>query len=310
MTMALSINDLETVLSNYTLGEVRDVQAFSTGTVQTNLLLTTTQGKFVLKYYTRRSLDSVRFEANLIHYLRQRDFPCAGAFRNRQGTWVSLYDDKPYIIFEYIDGQHMDALNPQQRKHVIETAAQLQTLTRNYRPHLRRYRWNYRPELCLQLAQAEAKRLGTETAYSKLTWFEQQLSGLQLPQSLPKGICHCDYDLSNLLFHGDQLAALLDFDDANYTYLAFDLVVLMSWAWPFEGDFNPAVARQIAQEYQQTRPFSKLEKRHVFDMMKLHILFDGIWYFARGDADNFYEKGKIEYLDSLGREQFYEVVSN
>jgi homoserine kinase type II len=304
----LSNSDVAAMLSNYQLGQLQDAQPFAKGTVQTNLLITTTQGKLVLKVYLNRPTDSVRFEANLVHYLRQRDFPCAGALRNKQGTWVSLYQDKPLIIFEYIEGQHVDSLNLMQQKHVIDTAARLQIITRNYRPSLRHFRWNYTPELCLRLAQDAAHRLNTTTAHAKLKWFQQQLSALQLSRSLPKGICHCDYDLSNLLFRGDTLAALLDFDDANFTYLAFDLVVLMSWAWPFEGEFDPAAARQIAHEYQQTRPLSELEKRHLFDMQKLHILFDGIWYFARGDADDFYEKGKIEYLADFGRERFYRIL--
>jgi homoserine kinase type II len=296
------------MLSQYALGTVQDAQPFSTGTVQTNLRVTTTQGQFVLKYYTRRPADSVRFEANLIHYLRQRNFPCAGAFRNKQGAWISFYADKPFIVFEYIEGEHVEQLNTQQRTQVIDTAARLQILTRHYKPTLRRFRWNYTPELCLQLARSEAARLATPTSQAKLKWFEHTLSTLQLPRALPKGICHCDYDLSNLLFRGNQLAALLDFDDANYTYLSFDLIVLMSWAWPFEGDFDPALAREIVQEYQQTRSLSQLEKRHLFDLQKLHILFDGIWYFARGEAGDFYEKGKIEVLDRLGRERYEQSI--
>jgi hypothetical protein len=38
---------------------------------------------------------------------------------------------------------------------------------------------------------------------------------------------------------------------------------------------------------------------------KLSILFDCVWYFARGDAEDFFERRKIEFLNALGRSEFY-----
>ena len=56
------------------------------------------------------------------------------------------------------------------------------------------------------------------------------------------------------------------------------------------------------------RPLTKDEKEHLFDVFKLSIIFDCIWYFERGNVKNFYEKKKIEYLNSLGRKNFYKKL--
>ena len=66
-------------------------------------------------------------------------------------------------------------------------------------------------------------------ARAKLPWMERELERLDLPPSLPKGVCHCDFHWSNILFQGDEFVALLDFDDANWTYRTFDLVILIEW---------------------------------------------------------------------------------
>ncbi len=74
------------------------------------------------------------------------------------------------------------------------------------------------------MARRKAKAIGTANAKNKLKWFESELSKLSLPKSLPKGICHCDFHFSNVLFTKGKFSALIDFDDANYTFLTFDLV--------------------------------------------------------------------------------------
>ena len=57
--------DVEQILAYYDVGVIEDVKAFTTGTVQTNILLHTTCGRFVLRYYERnRSFNSVLFEVN------------------------------------------------------------------------------------------------------------------------------------------------------------------------------------------------------------------------------------------------------
>jgi homoserine kinase type II len=109
-----------------------------------------------------------------------------------------------------------------------------------------------------------------------------------------------------VLFQKDQFSGLIDFDDANYTYLGFDLVGMIDyWAWPFPSE-NLLLhqARDITQAYEQYRTISPLERHHLFDVQKLGILFDCIWNFGRGSGRDFYERRKIEHLDALGRETY------
>jgi Ser/Thr protein kinase RdoA (MazF antagonist) len=181
------------------------------------------------------------------------------------------------------------------------------TLTRTYRPTHTAERWNYSVALCHTLAERAAMALNTVNARNKLKWHSHELSQLQLPASLPKGICHADFHFSNVLFKDDTLTALLDFDDANYTFLLFDLVGLIeSWAWPYATVvLNFPEAKKVVSEYMTRRSLNNTEKRSLFDVYKLSILMDSVWYFARGDVTDFHEKRKLDYLNAVGRAQFY-----
>ncbi len=309
--------DVETILSHYELGAVEAITPLTAGTVQTNLLLQTTQGKFVLRYYKQnRSFDAVRFEVNLIHYLKRHGYPCPGVLRDRQGRSLGVYRERPYAIFAFMEGVHVEQPTALQQAQLVQQVAQLQLLTQHYRPAYLHARWNYGIPFCAKLATEIAEKIGTPNAAAKLAWVHQTLAALELPKAHPKGICHCDFHFSNVLFKEGNFHALLDFDDANYTYLTFDLVALIephlfrfewdNWQMVRVGDdvFDFADARKIIALYQTVRPLSAMEKAHLFDLLKLATLLDCLWYFARGDVDSFYERRKIECLDALGRSAF------
>jgi Ser/Thr protein kinase RdoA (MazF antagonist) len=273
--------------------------------VQTNFLIQTTKGQFVFRYYENRSRESVLFECDVIQYLVQHHYPCPAAILSKRNVVVGIHRGKPYALFEFVEGHHIENPDQDQKEQLIQKAAELHNITEGYQPIHIEKRWNYSPELCRELAAKEAVKLNTTAAQEKLRWLESALTQLQLPESLPRGICHCDFHFSNVLFLNNEFKALLDFDDANYTFLIFDLVGLIeSFAWPYGGTFEFDKARDVIQTYSKHRFLNRDEQRHLFDVYKLSILIDCVWYFARGDAADFYEKQKIDYLNGWGREEF------
>jgi len=322
----LTTADAVAILANYECGTIEEIRPLTAGTVQTNLLVRTmqtngTQGKFVLRYYRQnRSLGAVCFEAALINYLHRHNYPCPPLLRRRQGDYVGLYREHPYALFDFLEGLHLAYLTAAQQQQLIQAVAELQRLTHSYRPPHWEERWHYDEAFCERMAAERAAAIGTPKAAAKLAWYRQQLAQLILPATHPKGICHTDFHESNLLFQKGNFHALLDFDDANYTYLTFDLVsllapVLFRFQWdswqtvrPTDAPFDFAAARQLLAPYEAVRPLSDVEKAHLFDVLKLATLVDCLWYFARGEVGHFYEGRKIDCLDALGRARFYQAL--
>jgi homoserine kinase type II len=312
--------DIIKILSKYDLGDFISFEPIKSGTVQTNILLKTSKGKFVLRYYECRSKNSVLFEVNLIRYLKDRKYPCPSPFRNIQGNYLGIQKNKPFVIFEFIEGEHIEKPNETQRKQLIQKVAELQSITKDYNPYYKKYRWNYSVDLCRKLATEEAKKIDSKNAKDKLKWLKRELLKLKLPKTLPKGICHCDFHFTNVLFENGKFNALIDFDDANYTFLSWDLICLTE---PFKSTFDWNTwqkysisdnvfdfkqIKMVVSEYMKYRSLNKTEKKYLFDVYKLSILMDCIWYLKRGKAKDFFEKRKIDYLNNLGRDIFYKEV--
>jgi Ser/Thr protein kinase RdoA (MazF antagonist) len=308
-----SKQELTQLFTNYHLGDYIDSQPITEGTVQTNYKVQTTNGQFVFRYYENRTMNSVLFETNLLSYLKNHNYPCPEPFINNTGGFVGIYQLKPYVVFNYIDGHHIGEPNERQKKLLIQKAAELHAITQNYSPVHKESRWNYSVDFCREQAQQASERIDSSNSKKKCSWIEKGLLELNLPPSLPMGICHTDFHTSNILYHNDEFVALLDFDDANYTYLLFDLVGLIeSWAWTHDKYevINLNEAKKIIAEYTKHRPLTSVEKMHLFDVYKLSILIDSVWFLDRGNAEDFYEKRKIDYLEDLGRKKFYKELFN
>ncbi len=313
-------DDFTSILSRYRLGELVKFEPLVTGTVQTNFLLKTTRGVFVLRYYENRSKKSVRFESSLLVYLHRNRYPCPAQFKNTDNVFVSMYKRKPLVIFEFVAGEHIRNPNDAQKKQVVQKVAELHHLTEGFKPRHIEARLNYTIENCRNLAYQKVRNVGTLAARSKLKWFEDELRILCLPTSLPKGVCHCDFHFSNILFKNGEFKALIDFDDANYTYLIYDLAALLnpfvrSFQWDTWFNFRKNAdifdfreVRKTVEAYREHRELTRMETEYLFDVFKLSILYDCIWYYERGGVEDFFEKRKIAALNWLGRETFYHLV--
>jgi homoserine kinase type II len=314
--------EFEQILTGYNLGRLVCASPISNGTVQTNYLLTTTTGRFVFRYYENRSKESVLFEIELLNRLVDRKYPCPTPISSKNGQFLGVCCEKPYVIFSFVEGEHIENPSNEQTDQLIRKVAELHNITSGFQPEMTPYRLNYNVEQCKRLAQEQAKKIDTSNASGKLEWYIHQIDRLILPESMPMGVCHCDFHFSNVLYLNGDFYCLLDFDDANYTFLVFDLINLLEpfkdtfdWVtWHnfgrYENVFDFSKARRVVSEYKKVRPLHQVEKEHLFDVLKLGILIDCIWYFERGDVNDFFEKRKIDSLNQLGRDRFYQELFN
>ena len=129
------------VITQYDVGAYTDSQAIQQGTVQTNYIVGTTQGKFVLRYYEVRSKESVLFESDLLAYLASHQYPCPRQVKNLHGAYVGFYHERPYVLFEFLEGQHVERPSAYQNQQLIQKAAELQKLTEGYDSAYVAHRW-------------------------------------------------------------------------------------------------------------------------------------------------------------------------
>ncbi len=77
--------------------------------------------------------------------------------------------------------------------------------------------------------------------------------------TIPKGLIHGDLFRDNVLWEGDRLAALLDFESACEGAFVYDLAVTLL-AWCYGDDFSPSLCRALVRGYESVRPLERAER--------------------------------------------------
>ena len=294
---SISESDLPAIVGTYDIGSYSGFRSFANGAGQTTLLLQTSRGEFVLRYYENRSEQHVGFEVRLLAFLLERRFPVPAIIKNRSGQLLSHYRGKPYILTTFITGEHSP--NPNERLDtsrlaaIVESVAQLHHVTRDYHPQYFLDREAYDTIYCWRQFQNRHRDLVT-TEVGR--WFKAELDCLVFPAELPRGLCHADLNAGNFLLRENAVVGVLDFDMSFYGPLVYDIASLIYWwALPPGQSLRDETASFIITEYDKHRSLSESERAHIFDALKLLVLLGISW----GDASEILdERRRIAMLTS------------
>jgi len=315
MKTHLSKKEIEGILLEYNIDKLIRYKEFTAGSVQTNIMIETQQGRFVLKCYKTRSKESALFELNLLNRLSKTALPIAKPLKSLAGDLFVEHNGKLCAVMTFLVGEH--AKNPNdyskvdQANEVVKALVALHKNTHGYKPKNYQLRDSYDPECCKRTAKIFVKKLKSKTkAGERMVWLNNELKSVLIPKNIPRGVCHCDTHCSNFLFKGSKLTGMIDFDDAGYTWLIYDIAnLLYFWAWKPGQNINFTKAKKLINEYQKYGKLSASEKKHLYDVLKMVILMSASW-FIHVDNDFRQEQERIDYLNKIGRELFQDKLFN
>lgn len=262
----VSAEDLAAFLAGYDVGELLSYKGIAEGVENSNFLVHTHRGNFILTLYERRvAAGDVPFFLALMEHLAQRGLTCPLPVKNREGHALGQLAGRPAALVTFLEGMWMRRPNA---GHCAAVGAALAKM------HL----------AGADFAQTRANTLsvaGWRSLYASVSaradevkagWGEaiaQELVQLESawPKNLPQGVIHADLFPDNVFFLGDKLSGLIDFYFACTDTLAYDVAICLN-AWCFESDhsYNVTKGRNLLQAYAAARPLSALEKE-VFPLL-------------------------------------------
>lgn len=315
MDVKTKISDkiLKEILVDYDIGKFKSFKYFKKGYVQTNILINTTKGKYVLRFYENRNKQRIDFEISLLNFLDKNNYTVAKPIINIKKKYIGFFNKKPFVIFSYIKGKHLKNLNEIQFKELVHKLALLHKLTKNYDTNKFVHKEPRTKEFCLNTAKKEKKRFkNKEKGDLRFNKIKTELEKLILPENLTKGIIHGDYDKSNIKFNGNSISGILDFDDSHYGYKIHDLsILILYWAIFYPKKIKFDVAKIIVKYYEDQYPLTVKEKQSLFDFIKFSglIIMSFLMYDKWKGKDLFSILSKfIDELNKIGRTEFYNKV--
>ncbi|HVJ33225.1 MAG TPA: homoserine kinase [Terriglobia bacterium] len=251
--------DLAAFLELYDLGHVVSCKGIAEGVENSNYLLQTTQGNFILTLYEKRvARADLPFFLGLMDHLAAKGLSCPTPIKARDGEALHELCGRPAVIVSFLKG--VWPRRPTE-KHCQQLGGALADL------HLKGRDFEIKRANALSLegwhklvdatkARADEVEPGLAAAITgELAYLEKNW-----PKGLEVGVIHADLFPDNVFFLDDRLSGLIDFYFACTDFLAYDLAVCIN-AWCFEqnGSFNVTKARLLVKSYNAVRPIPAAE---------------------------------------------------
>src|SRR6202163_113812 len=97
--------ELQQFLAGYNIGSLRAYKGIAEGVENSNFLLHTSDGFFILTLYEKRvAAGDLPFFLNLIEHLAARGLTCPQPVRNREGEALGRLAARPAAIVTFLDG--------------------------------------------------------------------------------------------------------------------------------------------------------------------------------------------------------------
>jgi homoserine kinase type II len=252
-------DELQKFAAQYALGEIISCKGIAEGVENSNYLLRTETGIFILTLYEKRvDPKDLPFFIGLMEHLAARGLACPTPVHGSDGVALRMLCGRPACIITFLDGMWPRRVQPFHCAGVGRALAEMHlaggAFTMSRPNSLSLAGWRKYFELCRKRADeirpGLAEELAGELAEIEAAW----------PRDLPRGIIHADLFPDNVFFRGENVSGLIDFYFACSDFLAYDIAIcLNAWCFESDGSFNVTKARLLLSNYRAVRPISAAE---------------------------------------------------
>jgi homoserine kinase type II len=252
-------DELRAFVALYDIGEVLSCKGIAEGVENSNYLVTTERGNFILTLYEKRVAPAdLPFFIALMEHLAQGGVACPTPLKGRDGLALRTLCGRPAAMVTFLPGMWPHRILPFHCAAVGRALADLHRAGASFA--MRRANdlsvagWRRLFAACRSRADMVraglAEELGRELAELERAW----------PDDLPTGIIHADLFPDNVFFRGREVSGLIDFYFACTDFLAYDLAIcLNAWCFEADGSLNITKSRLLIDGYRRARPLRPAE---------------------------------------------------
>ncbi|MFV2031206.1 MAG: homoserine kinase [Gammaproteobacteria bacterium] len=259
---------LEAFLHRYAIGTLIEHRGISAGITNTNYAVTTASGDFILTLFEHIGGREVDYILGLQHHLAEKGVRCAAPEKDRKRCFSSDLNGRPAAIVRKVPGEVCKSPSIGQCAQIGAELARFHLAGRDYKARRSNPRglvwWNSMPgRLGKFMGDADRRLLADEIhLYRKLPL-----------ASLPNGTLHADLFHDNVLFDGDSIGGIIDFDYACHDILVFDLgVAINDWCIRAGGELDQEKVDALTEAYHRIRPMHDQEREALPVMLRAAAL--------------------------------------
>ena len=252
----LTSGQLVLVARGFGLPSVDRAVAEPKGSVNTNYHLWSGSRRYFLRVNEGKSDAEVEFEGRVLGHLEARRFPAVRLVPAAGGRSYVVIAGKQAMLFAFAPGEELERadVTAVHCRRVGEALGSLHEESHDLGvERVNPYAW---PRVAGWVRELEPDGDGDPEVAAALPMLRDELAlGERLPKA-PRGLVHGDLFIDNVLWTGDELSAVLDWEMSCTDAFAWDIAVAIL-AWCYGTGLEPGLARALLDGY---RSRARLER--------------------------------------------------
>lgn len=259
----VSAEEIGRFLTRFNVGTLVSAKGIAEGVENSNYLLETTQGKYILTLYEKR-VDPVDlpFFIALLDHLAAHGCLVPPMIADREGEKIQQLCGRSACLIVFLPGVSVSSPTEAQARSTGQALGDMHGALAAFDPERRNSMdhdgWRALAEQC---GPAELDKIAPGLAQA----IAQELDHLDAhwPHELPRSAIHADLFPDNVLMLGDQVTGLIDFYFSCTDIRAYDLAVThAAWCFSEDGtDFHEPISRALIAGYESAFTLSDAERQ-------------------------------------------------
>lgn len=252
---ALSFDEIEQILQDYSVGQLQEVVEIQGGVTNTLYKVGTEHADYVMTLLEELTPAQSEYFIALMDHLNQQGYPCPQLIKRNDGSSLGLMYGKPVLLQNFILGNQPTQITTKHCEVIGGALADLHLVTQSF--ELRQ--GNARG---IDWINATALKVENCLPADEQDLLHRALADFENPIDVPKGLIHADLFIDNTLFHNDELCAVIDYFYACHDDYLLDLAtVINDWCW--QAEFDPRLFKTLVNAYQVKRQLTSEEIQYL-----------------------------------------------
>lgn len=283
--------------------KILEIKNIDNGILNSNFYIKTKNRKYILRIYeANRTIDEEKQELILLD--RIIDFiPVSTAIKNIDNEYISIFNNKKFALFEYIDGNSITKIDT----HIIREIAIYLGKLHSFTKDISFEKYNRKTRINFDFYYNEIKKSEIDFKFkNELLNSADKINGFDF-SILPSGVIHGDIFPDNVLL-GDynNIKVIFDFNESYYAPFIFDIAIVINF-WIKINDFDffteNNLIRDFLNYYSKYRKITKEELKSLDIACKKIALTFIFLRIYKEKIDNSYQKAisiqEKSYLDLI-----------
>lgn len=262
MAVYTSVDDtaLTEFLAAYDVGALLSAKGIAEGVENTNYLVRTEAGTFILTLYEQRVEEAdLPFFLGLMAHCAAHGLSTPRPVPQRDGALMGRLCGRPAALVTFLDGLACRRPEPWHCASVGRALADFHNVASSFLLS----RANALGLRAWAPLFAQSCHAADDVIPGLRSLVETELDALasDWPHALPHGIIHADLFPDNVFFIAREVSGLIDFYFACNDAFAYDLaIVINAWCFEDDGSYNVTKARALTMGYETVRPLTSDER--------------------------------------------------